>query len=206
MYSFPKWIVLPGLVDYQDGLDLMEQELSDVINSRSNGAIFLLEHKPVYTAGTSTDASELLDKNKFPVIYTGRGGRLIYHGPGQRVIYPIINLNAQRDLKLYVQNLENWIINTLAQFDVNSYKIEGKIGVWVKNKRNIDAKIAAIGIRVKKYVAYHGIAVNINTDLSHYDGIVPCGISDLPVTSLSDIGVNISMHDFDSALIRSFCI
>jgi lipoyl(octanoyl) transferase len=199
-----KWITLSDLTDYQTALEVMEEQVFSVIEGRDPDTIFLIEHPPIYTAGTSADKSELLNKQKFPVIYTGRGGRFTYHGPGQRVIYPIINLNNKKDLRLYIQTLEKWIINTLAEFDVKAYIIPGKIGIWVKNKQNIDAKIGAIGVRVKKWVSYHGIAVNIDTNLSHYAGIVPCGISDFPVTSLKDIGANVSMKEFDMALKKTW--
>lgn len=202
-----KWISLPGLVNYQDGLKIMEDQLVRVINFIDPDSIFLLEHSQVYTAGTSHNMNELLNPCLFPVIYTGRGGKFTYHGPGQRVIYPIINLNNKnntKDLKLYVKNLERWIILTLAEFKVQAFAIPGRVGIWVKNNQNIDAKIGAIGIRVKKWVTYHGIAVNISTNLNHYSGIIPCGIDNFPVTSMRDININISMKEFDTVLKKKF--
>ncbi len=201
------WISLPGLIDYNAGLDLMQQRTNDVILSKKKEAVFLLEHQDVYTAGTSYKDDELLsDSNNIPVIYTGRGGKFTYHGPGQRVIYPILNLagkNRSPDLKLYISLLEQWIINTLNKLDVNAYTVDGKIGIWV-NLDNAPAKIGAIGVRIKKWVTYHGIAVNLNTDISRYSGIIPCGINDFPVTSLINIGIEITMSDFDYLLKKEF--
>jgi lipoyl(octanoyl) transferase len=202
-----KWITLPGLVDYQEGIKIMEGQLDRVINSMQPDTIFLLEHKEVYTAGTSHNVEELLKPDSFPVIYTGRGGKFTYHGPGQRIIYPIINLNNTdkvKDLKLYITQLEKWIILTLAELDVNAFTIQGKVGIWVKNSRNIESKIGAIGIRVRKWVTYHGIAVNISPNLDNYSGIIPCGINDFPITSLEDMGINISMTEFDIILKKKF--
>jgi len=201
------WISFPGLIDYNTGLDLMQQRTNDVILNKKKEAVFLLEHQDVYTAGTSYKDNELLsDSNNIPVIYTGRGGKFTYHGPGQRVIYPILNLagkNRSPDLKLYISLLEQWIINTLNKLDVNAYTVDGKIGIWV-NLDNAPAKIGAIGVRIKKWVAYHGIAVNLNTDISRYSGIIPCGINDFPVTSLLNIGIEITMSDFDYLLKKEF--
>lgn len=202
-----KWITLPGLVDYQDGIKIMEDQLDRVINSMQPDTIFLLEHKEVYTAGTSHNVEELLKPDLFPVIYTGRGGKFTYHGPGQRIIYPIINLNNTdkvKDLKLYITQLEKWIILTLAELGVHAFTIQGKVGIWVKNSRNIESKIGAIGIRVRKWVTYHGIAVNISPNLDNYSGIIPCGINDFPITSLEDMGINISMTEFDIVLKKKF--
>lgn len=202
-----KWITLPGLVNYQDGIKIMEDQLLRVINSIEPNTIFLLEHKEVYTAGTSHNREELLKPNLFPVIYTGRGGKFTYHGPGQRVIYPIINLdvtNKDKDLKLYITQLEKWIILALTELGVKAFTIQGKVGIWVKNRQNIESKIGAIGIRVRKWVTYHGIAVNINPNLNNYSGIIPCGINDFPITSLEDIGINISMTEFDIILKKKF--
>ncbi len=202
-----KWITLPGLVDYQEGIKIMEDQLDRIINSMQPDTIFLLEHKEVYTAGTSHNVEELLKPDLFPVIYTGRGGKFTYHGPGQRIIYPIINLNNTdkvKDLKLYITQLEKWIILTLAELDVNAFTIQGKVGIWVKNSRNIESKIGAIGIRVRKWVTYHGIAVNISPNLDNYSGIIPCGINDFPITSLEDMGINISITEFDIILKKKF--
>ena len=202
-----EWITLPGLVDYQEGIKIMEDQLDRVINSMQPDTIFLLEHKEVYTAGTSHNVEELLKPDLFPVIYTGRGGKFTYHGPGQRIIYPIINLSNTdkvKDLKLYITQLEKWIILTLAELAVHAFTIQGKVGIWVKNSRNIESKIGAIGIRVRKWVTYHGIAVNISPNLDNYSGIIPCGINYFPITSLEDMGINISMTEFDIILKKKF--
>lgn len=199
----PNFITLPGLTDYSTGVKIMEEKLFKVISGDENDTVFLLEHQPVYTAGTGANEAELLNKNLFPVIHSGRGGKFTYHGPGQRVIYPVINLSHNKDLKLYIRNLEQWIIQTLATFGVKAYIIPGKVGIWVRNKNDIDAKIGAIGVRVKKWVAYHGIAININPNLDHYSGIIPCGISDFPVTSLEELGINVTTNEFDLALKKS---
>ena len=201
------WITLPGLVSYQDGLLMMEEQLSKVMNNQACDTIFLLEHQEVYTAGTNYKQSELLNPDKFPVIYTGRGGKFTYHGPGQRVIYPVINLGARdssKDLRLYVRKLEDWIVATLAELKVKAFTIPGKVGIWVKNRHDVNAKIGAIGIRIRKWVTYHGIAVNINTNLTHYSGIIPCGINEFPITSLRDININVSVEEFDKLLKEKF--
>ena len=197
------WVTLPGLLNYQDGLKIMEDLLLEVIGGTKPDTIFLSEYNSVYTAGTSYNQNELLNPTRFPVVYTGRGGKFTYHGPGQRVIYPIINLNNKKDLKLYIKTLEHWIIKALAQFKIDAFIIPNKVGIWVL-KNGKPAKIGAIGVRVKKWVAYHGIAVNINPNLEHYNGIIPCGINDFPVTSLKDIGVDISMEEFDMVLKRKW--
>ena len=201
-----KWIKLAGLVEYDAAIKLMEQKLSAIISNAEKDCIYLLEHEEVYTAGSSYKDDELLAGDNIPVIYTGRGGKFTYHGPGQRVIYPIINLNnpnRKKDIKLYVRNLESWIINTLARLNVKAYTIPGKVGIWVKH-RNTHAKIAAIGIRVRKWVTYHGIAINIETNLNRYLGIIPCGIKDFPVTSLKELGIKTTMENFDSLLKEEF--
>ena len=201
----PEWITLPGLMPYNEALELMEHRLHNVIETAKDETVFLLEHPDVYTAGTSYSDTELLD-NKIPVIYTGRGGKFTYHGPGQRVIYPILDLRKPgrtRDIKLYVRNLEQWIINTLLQLGLKAYTIKDMVGIWILHD-DIPSKIAAIGVRVKKWVTYHGIAVNITTNLKNYSGIIPCGIENFPVTSLNKLGVEISMQDFDSILKEEF--
>lgn len=201
-----EWIPFSGLIDYHNALKMMEQRLSDVIEGKKDEAIFLLEHQDVYTAGTSHHKNELINNNKIPVIYSGRGGKFTYHGPGQRVIYPILDLNKperQKDIKLYIRNLEQWIINSLSKVGLKAYTIKGMVGIWVDSD-NIPAKIGAIGIRVRKWVTYHGIAVNISTNLENYSGIIPCGINNFPVTSLNKLGVEIDMKTFDYILQKEF--
>jgi len=200
-----EWISLPGLMPYNKALELMEQRLYDIIETTGDETVFLLEHEDVYTAGTSYNDTELPD-TKIPLIYTGRGGKLTYHGPGQRIIYPVLDLrkpNRVRDIKLYVRNLEQWIINTLLQLGLKAYTIKDMVGIWILHN-NTPSKIAAIGVRVKKWVTYHGIAVNITTNLKNYSSIIPCGIENFPVTSLNKLGVEISMQDFDSILKEEF--
>jgi lipoyl(octanoyl) transferase len=201
-----EWINLPGLVEYETGLKVMEERLNLVIEKKAPEAIYLLEHRDVYTAGTGFKQNELLDNTNIPVIYTGRGGKFTYHGPGQRVIYPVLDLAKKgrtKDIKLYVKTLEEWIIATLAGVGLKAYTIEGMVGIWT-DKGGTPAKIGAIGIRVKKWVTFHGIAVNITTDITKYAGIIPCGINNFPVTSLKDLGVEISLRDFDFLLKDEF--
>lgn len=201
-----EWITLPGLTNYRQALDLMEDKLAAIINNTAPETIFLLEHKPVYTAGTSFKPEELLYTNDIPVVYTGRGGKFTYHGPGQRVIYPLLNLSKptrRKDIKLYVQTLEQWLINSLATIGVKTYTVKDRIGIWV-NDRGQEAKIAALGLRLKKWVTYHGVAINIKTDLEKFSGIISCGLAGFPVTSLAKLGINISMEELDPILKTEF--
>jgi lipoyl(octanoyl) transferase len=198
---------LNGFSDYLKTITLMEDKVLEVINGLSDEAIYLVEHDDIYTAGTNYRPEELLKSNNIPVIYTGRGGKFTYHGPRQRVIYPILNLSQpgrQKDLRLYVRMLEQWIINTLSHFNINGYTVnERGIGIWVMTDSG-EAKIAAIGIRVRRWVTYHGIAVNIAPDLDKYSGIIPCGLESFPVTSLLKLGVDVSFDKFDQALKQEF--
>lgn len=171
-----------------------------IYDSDADELIWLLEHPPLYTGGTSADPSELLSQ-QFPVYKTGRGGRYTYHGPGQRVGYVMLNLAERgRDVRCYVHALEGWVIDTLSHFEVKARRAEGRVGIWCDNKDGVEAKIGAIGVRIRKWVTSHGFAVNISPDLSHFGGIVPCGIAEYPVTSLADLGVTASLQDFDDAL------
>ena len=200
------WINLAEPIEYSESLKIMEDKLEQIILTKSDETVYLLEHQDVYTAGTSYKQEELLGNSNIPVIYTGRGGKYTYHGPGQAVIYPLIDLrksNRQKDIKLYIQNLELAVINTLRAFSIDAYTIEGKVGIWTDNQ-NIPAKLGAIGVRIKKWVTYHGIAVNIKTDLQKYKGIIPCGISDFPVTSLYELGIETSIKNFNSIFKKEF--
>ncbi len=198
-----RWVSLPGLIDYSAAIEIMEQQVQKIIAGCSE-TIFLLEHEEIYTAGRNYDNKELVGGNNIPVIYTNRGGKFTYHGPGQRIIYPILNLNNRiPDIRLYIRNLEKWIINSLKHFGINAYTIENMVGIWVLRNNN-HAKIAAIGVRIKKWVTYHGIAININTNLENYSGIIPCGINDFPVTSFEELGIRVSFDDFDSILKKEF--
>lgn len=202
-----QFITLPKISDYTEVLQLMEDRVALVINKSASEVVYLLEHDNVYTAGLSASPSELLNiQNNIPVIYTGRGGKFTYHGIGQRVIYPILDLSSQkcgRDIKNYVSMLEQWIINVLNNLDVKAYILDGLVGIWVKY-RGKDAKIAAIGVRVKKWVAYHGIALNIFTDLDKFSAIIPCGLSNFTVTSLEQIGIKIPIDYLDQIIQQEF--
>lgn len=200
------FLTLNGPTDYLQTLSLMEEKVAQVIEKSSQETIYLTEHADVYTAGTNFKPQELLVRNNIPVVYTGRGGKFTYHGKGQRVIYPILDLSSkhrQKDLKLYVRNLELWIINSLAHFGVIGYTVPFRVGIWVKINEQ-EFKIAAIGVRIKKWVTYHGIAVNVATNLDKYNGIIPCGLPDFPVTSLLKLGVDISLVEFDDVLKQEF--
>ncbi|MEM6338400.1 MAG: lipoyl(octanoyl) transferase LipB [Pseudomonadota bacterium] len=200
------WINLSGLVEYSKSLKIMEDKLEQIILNKADETIYLLEHHDVYTAGTSYKKEELLENSNIPVIYTGRGGKYTYHGPGQAVIYPLIDLrktSRKKDVKLYIKNLELAAIDTLREFGIDAYTIDGKVGIWTDHQ-NTPAKLGAIGVRIKKWVTYHGIAVNINTDLQKYKGIIPCGISDFPVTSLYELGIETSIKNFNSIFKKEF--
>lgn len=201
-----KWEISNQPVNYPDALVKMEAEVKAVQDQKSGGLVWLLEHPPLYTAGTSARQSDLLDHKGFPVYETGRGGQFTYHGPGQRVGYVMMDLAKHgKDVRKYVCNLEEWIIQTLAEFDIESFRREGRIGIWV-NHQGAEKKIAALGVRVKKWVTMHGIAINVNPDLSHFTGIVPCGIKQFGVTSLKEMGVDIPLGDLDKVLKTKFQI
>ena len=193
------------LIDYETALATMEARVAAIQSGEQDEVIWLLEHPPLYTGGTSAKAQDLVDK-RFPVYETGRGGQYTYHGPGQRIAYVMLNLKARNDkpdIRRFVQTLEQWLINTLAAFGITGGVREGRIGVWVDTPTG-EKKIAALGIRVKQWVTFHGIALNVNPDLSHYSGIVPCGISQFGVTSMWDLGVQASMEDVDAVLKEEF--
>ena len=200
-----EWITAAKPVAYEDALAFMEDRVADIIAGREAEAIWLLEHPPLYTAGTSADPADLRDPNRFPVFATRRGGQYTYHGPGQRVVYAMLDLNARgRDLRAYVRKLEDWVIATLAEFGVRGEVREGRIGIWVAREGGREDKIAAIGVRVRKWVAFHGLSINVAPDLSHFDGIVPCGITEHGVTSLKALGIPAGMDELDAALGKSF--
>lgn len=207
------WQHLPGLAPYAETLAAMEARAAAIAEGRAPEAIWLLEHPPLYTAGTSARREDLTDPDRFPVFEVGRGGQYTYHGPGQRVAYCMLNLNERgRDVRKFVCALENWVIATLAEFNVKSERRTGRVGVWVvrpDKPANPDGspredKIAAIGIKLRRWVSFHGISINVEPDLSHFGGIVPCGIRDHGVTSLVDLGLPVTMADVDAALIRTF--
>ena len=199
-----EWRVSDGLTDYQSALNDMLARQAAVQAGEARELVWLLEHPPLYTAGTSADDADLRGP-QFPVFETGRGGKHTYHGPGQRVGYVVFDLNKRRkDVKCYVHALEGWVIDALAHFGVAARRAEGRIGIWCDDLNGQEAKIGAIGVRIRKWVTAHGFAVNINPDLSHFGGIVPCGIAEFPVTSLSALGVGASMADFDAALAATY--
>jgi lipoyl(octanoyl) transferase len=193
-----------GLVDYPEAVAFMERRVAEIANHRAGELVWLLEHPPIYTAGTSADPSDLLDA-RFPVFETGRGGQFTYHGPGQRVAYVMLDLRRRKaDVRGFVRNLEEWLIRTLAHFGVKGERREGRVGIWVVRPDGGEDKIAAIGVRVRRWVSYHGVALNVSPDLSHFSGIVPCGVRGHGVTSLAELGVHSSMAEVDDALRRDF--
>jgi lipoyl(octanoyl) transferase len=193
--ALPEWRVEPGLLDYAAAVAAMEARAAAIRDGTASELVWLVEHPPLYTAGTSAQPADLIDPTRFPVHRSGRGGRYTYHGPGQRTVYVLLDLDARgRDIRCYVAALEKWVIAALAELGVAAHIVPGKIGVWVG-----DAKIGAIGVRVRRWVSYHGLAVNVAPDLAHFSGIVPCGLTD-PVTSLAALGVAADMAALDNAL------
>ena len=208
-----EWKTSETLVDYDAALAFMEDRVAGIAAGTAQECLWMLEHPPLYTAGTSARRADLIDPDRFPVYEARRGGQYTYHGPGQRVVYVMLDLNARgRDVRRFVERLETWVIATLAEFNVTGHIRSGRVGVWVdrpeKPKRAdgsmAEDKIAAIGIRLRKWVSFHGISINVEPDLEHFSGIVPCGISDFGVTSLVDLGLPVSMADLDVALMRNF--
>jgi len=199
----PEWRVEPTSAPYLETLKAMEDRVAAVEAGTAHELLWLLEHPPLYTAGTSASADELIDGSRFPVFETGRGGRYTYHGPGQRVIYVVSDLRQRdKDVRQHVWRLEEWVIRTLKEFDIAAGRREGRIGIWVDSNGK-DEKIAAIGVRVRRWVAYHGLALNVNPDLTHFSGIVPCGLPEFGVTSLNQLGLKATMQDVDEAFRRT---
>ena len=189
-------------VDYTKSMQILELRVQNVLSGKKDEFLWIIEHTPVYTAGTSSTNADLLDKN-LNIIKTNRGGKYTYHGPGQKVVYFVLNLNKRgKDIRKLVSKIENCIMQILKEYKVKSYTDKKNIGIWVGNKNN-SMKIAAIGIKVKKWVAYHGFSLNISTDLSMYDGIIPCGIKDKGITSLKDLGVK-NYSNINEIIIKSF--
>lgn len=200
-----EWTYAQAPVAYEDALNQMEARAAAVAAHEAREQVWLLEHPPLYTAGTSANASDLVDANRFPVFQAGRGGQYTYHGPGQRVAYLMLDLRDRgRDVRCFVSGVEQLVIDALAEFGVTGERREGRIGVWVARDDGTEAKIAAIGIRIRRWVSFHGLSINVNPDLSHFDGIVPCGIREFGVTSLADLGVPATLADVDEALQRNF--
>jgi len=202
------WVVSDGLTPYPVALQTMRARAAAIAEGGAGEAVWLVEHPPLYTAGTSAEAADLLAPERFPVYEAGRGGQYTYHGPGQRVAYVMLDLRQRgRDVRCLVQGLEGWLIETLAAFNIKGERREGRIGVWVSRPDKgpgREDKIAAIGVRVSRWVSFHGIALNVAPDLTHFGGIVPCGISDQGVTSLEDLGQLVSIEEVDMALRAAF--
>jgi lipoyl(octanoyl) transferase len=202
-----EWKTSDQPVPYPEALAEMEARAAAIAEGRAGEQarelVWLLEHPPIYTAGTSAQDADLIDA-RFPVYRTGRGGQFTYHGPGQRVGYVMLDLKHRKpDVRAYVRDLEQWLIETLAEFNVKGERREGRVGIWVQRGTRED-KIAALGVRIKRWVTFHGVALNVEPDLTHFAGIVPCGISAHGVTSLADLGIPATMADVDVALKRSF--
>ena len=197
-----EWRVAASPVAYPAALAAMEERVGAIETGAAPELFWLLEHPPLYTAGTSAAPDELVDASRFPVFETGRGGRYTYHGPRQRVIYALCDLRARgKDVRQHVWRLEEWVIRTLADFNIIGERREGRIGIWVNNNGK-EEKIGAIGVRVRHWITYHGLALNVNPDLSHFSGIVPCGISEYGVTSLHALGIKATMAEVDAAFQR----
>ncbi len=204
MATDPDWNIAHGLVPYLAALADMEARAAAIHAGTAPERIWLIEHPPLYTAGTSADPAELIDR-RFPVFDAGRGGRYTYHGPGQRVAYVQLDLTARgRDVRNFVHAVEGWVIAALADFGIAARRAEGRIGIWCDDRSGHEAKIGAIGVRVRRWVTLHGLSINVNPDLSHFDGIIPCGIAEFPVTSLAALGVKATLADIDAALHRHF--
>lgn len=201
-----EWRVSKELTPYPEAVAFMERRVAAISAGEAAEQVWLVEHPPLYTAGTSADDADLLDADKFPVYRTGRGGEFTYHGPGQRVGYVMMDLNGRgRDVRKFVRNLEDWMILTLSTFGIVGERRDGRVGIWIDRGKHgglpgAEDKIAAIGVRLRRWVSFHGVSINVYPDLSHYDGIVPCGISQHGVTSLHDLGLTASIANVDAAL------
>ena len=208
-----EWEIAPGLTGYGDAVARMEDRANAIAAGTAKELVWLVEHPALYTAGTSARREDLIDPDRFPVFDTRRGGQYTYHGPGQRVVYVMLDLNRRgRDVRAFVQKLETWVIATLDQFNIHGEIRDGRVGVWVPRPEKPalpdgsmrEDKIAAIGIRLRKWVSFHGISINVDPDLGHFDGIVPCGIQGHGVTSLVDLGLPVTIEDLDVALRVTF--
>jgi lipoyl(octanoyl) transferase len=203
-----EWAIEEGLVAYPDAVAEMEARAAAIAEGRAGERVWLVEHPPLYTAGTSARPEDLVEPDRFPVFQSGRGGQFTYHGPGQRVAYAMLDLSRrQRDVRRFVTALEAWLIATLRQFNVRGERRDDRVGVWVRRPDKgaaAEDKIAAIGIRLRRWVSLHGVALNVEPDLSHFTGIVPCGIRTHGVTSLVDLGLPVTMSEVDAALRASF--
>ncbi|WP_288930036.1 lipoyl(octanoyl) transferase LipB [uncultured Maritimibacter sp.] len=208
-----EWKITEGLTDYDEAVAFMEARAAAIAAGEAGELIWLVEHPPLYTAGTSSKPADLVDADRFPVYETKRGGQYTYHGPGQRVVYVMLDVGARgRDVRAFVKQMETWVIATLDQFNVTGEIRDGRVGVWVVRDdkpltvtgQKAEDKIAAIGVRLRKWVSFHGISINVDPDLDHFTGIVPCGITEHGVTSLVDLGLPVTMEDLDVALKATF--
>ncbi|MBO9432902.1 lipoyl(octanoyl) transferase LipB [Ruegeria sp. R13_0] len=208
-----EWKISDGLTDYQEAVAFMEARVAAIAAGEADECVWLLEHPPLYTAGTSARPEDLTDPDRFPVYESKRGGEYTYHGPGQRVAYVMLDLNKRgRDVRLFVKQLETWVIAALDEFNVKGEIRDGRVGVWVQRDdkpltitgQPAEDKIAAIGLRLRKWVSFHGISINVEPDLDHFSGIVPCGIREHGVTSLVDLGLPVTMANVDTALQKTF--
>ncbi|WP_418591920.1 lipoyl(octanoyl) transferase LipB [Ponticoccus sp. (in: a-proteobacteria)] len=208
-----EWKISDGLVPYEEAVSFMEDRAAAIAAGAAEECVWLLEHPPLYTAGTSARREDLTDPGRFPVHQTKRGGQFTYHGPGQRVVYVMLDVGKRgRDVRCFVQDLERWVIATLGEFGLTGHIREGRVGVWIERPDRprtasgamAEDKIAAIGIRLRKWVSFHGISINVEPELDHFDGIVPCGITEYGVTSLVDLGLPVTMDDLDVALRHQF--
>lgn len=208
-----EWRISEGLTDYDEAVATMEARADAIARGEADELIWLVEHPPLYTAGTSANIKDLVEPDRFPVYESKRGGQYTYHGPGQRVAYAMLDLNKRgKDVRKFVANMEAWVIAALAEFSIAGEIREGRVGVWVvRDDKPLtitgakpEDKVAAIGLRIRKWVSFHGLSINVDPDLSHFDGIVPCGITEHGVTSLVDLGLPVTMEDVDVALKRAF--
>jgi lipoyl(octanoyl) transferase len=204
----PRWETAPGVVPYDAAIARMDTEVAAIAKGEAPELVWLIEHPPLYTAGTSARDADLIEPDRFPVYRSGRGGQYTYHGPGQRVAYVMLDLKRRgEDIRAFVAALEDWLIATLAEFNVKGERREDRVGVWVQRPEKgpgVEDKIAAIGIRVRHWVSFHGISLNVDPNLTHFSGIVPCGVQEHGVTSLVDLGLPVTMDDADSALKKAF--
>jgi lipoyl(octanoyl) transferase len=206
-----EWEIAEGLTPYPDALARMTQRVADIRAGTAKELVWLVEHPPLYTAGTSAQPEELTDPDRFPTYTAGRGGHWTYHGPGQRTAYVMLDLQhphgsvKTQDIRCYVNGLEEWMIRTLDRFNIKGERRQGRVGIWVADPaKGTEAKIGAIGVRVSRWVSWHGIALNVDPNLAHFGGIVPCGISEYGVTSLTELGIPATMHDADMALKKAW--
>ena len=204
-----EWKISHEPVNYEEAVRVMEKRVHEIRLGRAQEQVWFLEHPSLYTAGTSAKKQDLIKPDELPVYKTGRGGSYTYHGPGQRIAYVMLDLTKRKheeniDLHKYIDSLENWLIATLKNFDIIGKKRKNRVGIWVNTPKGNEAKIAAIGIRVRRWVTFHGISINNNPNLEYFNGIIPCGIRNFGVTSLAELGINVSMDEIDQVLTKEF--